>query len=137
MTKIKWPIQMVWEGDPRTKKNSQNTVRVKTKNGKEKNVPLPSRAFEVYERMALLQIPERLRLEINCRVNVKAVHYMGTQRIVDQTNLQEATDDILVDGRVLADDNSRIIAGHDGSRVRYDKDRPRVEITISPLEDDE
>jgi len=70
-------------------------------------------------------------------VNVKAVHYMGTQRIVDQTNLQEATDDILVDGRVLADDNSRIIAGHDGSRVRYDKDRPRVEITISPLEDDE
>lgn len=29
--------------------------------------------------------------------------------------------------------NSRIVAGHDGSRVLYDKENPRVEITISPI----
>lgn len=34
---------------------------------------------------------------------------------------------------VIKDDNSRIVAGHDGSRVLYDKENPRVEITITPI----
>lgn len=32
------------------------------------------------------------------------------------------------------DDNSQIIVSHDGSRVLYDKDNPRTEVTISPYE---
>ena len=35
---------------------------------------------------------------------------------------------------VLADDNSRIVAAHDGSRVDYDKQNPRVEIWIEEME---
>ena len=41
--------------------------------------------------------------------------------------------DILVLAGVLADDNSSIAVAHDGSRVLYDKDEPRTEITITEL----
>jgi hypothetical protein len=37
----------------------------------------------------------------------------------------------LVDAQVIKDDNSSIVASHDGSRVEYDRDNPRVEITIT------
>ena len=36
--------------------------------------------------------------------------------------------------RVLEDDNSKIVAAHDGSRVDYDKQNPRVEIWIEEME---
>ena len=61
---------------------------------------------------------------------------MPTRRRVDLVNLIEATTDILVKARVLEDDHCRIVAGHDGSRVVYDKENPRAEITITALEDD-
>ena len=51
-------------------------------------------------------------------------------------NLLEATCDILVTAGVLADDNSKIVAAHDGSRVLYDKESPRVEITIERMDVD-
>ena len=38
--------------------------------------------------------------------------------------------DILVDAHVLADDNAKIVVGHDGSRVMYKADKPRTEIEI-------
>ena len=56
---------------------------------------------------------------------------MKTKRRVDLTNLLEAVDDMLVKAGVLADDNRDIVAGHDGSRVYYDKDNPRIEIDIT------
>lgn len=64
-------------------------------------------------------------------VNVQCVYYMPTRHRVDLVNLLEATNDILVAGGVLADDNCKVIAAHDGSRVDFDKYNPRVEITIS------
>jgi Holliday junction resolvase RusA-like endonuclease len=60
---------------------------------------------------------------------------MKTARRVDLANLIEATTDILVKARVLEDDNSRIVAAHDGSRVNYDKNNPRAEIWIEEMED--
>ena len=71
---------------------------------------------------------------INTRCNVCALYYMPTHRRVDLLNLLEATLDILVDAGILEDDNSNIVAGHDGSRVLYDKENPRTEITITELE---
>ena len=50
-------------------------------------------------------------------------------------NLIEATCDILVTAGVLADDNSRIVAAHDGSRVELDRKQPRVEIEIEEMEE--
>ena len=55
---------------------------------------------------------------------------MPTKRRVDLLNLLEATMDILVHAGILADDNSSIVVGHDGSRVLYDKGNPRAEIYI-------
>lgn len=45
--------------------------------------------------------------------------------------------DLLVTARVLIDDNCKIAASHDGSRVKYDPKRPRVEIEITEATDDE
>lgn len=115
-------------GVPRTKKNSPRIVPV----GKGHRL-LPSEAYEQYETTALWQI-RRPREPINRRLNVKCVYYMPTHRRVDLCNLLEATCDILVKAGVLADDNSNIVAGHDGSRVEYDKGNPRAEIEIGELQ---
>ena len=117
-------MRLVLLGDPRTKKNSQRIVIAGSR-----RMIKPSRAYEQYEADCLLQI-KRPFSPIVQPVNVKCVYYMATSRKVDLANLLEATDDILVKAGVLADDNSRIIISHDGSRVRYDKDNPRVEVEI-------
>ena len=61
---------------------------------------------------------------------------MPTRHRVDLVNLLEATCDILVECGLLADDNSKIVVSHDGSRVEYDKYNPRVEIEITPAEEE-
>lgn len=67
-------------------------------------------------------------------MNVRCVYYMKTARRVDLANLIEATTDILVKARVLEDDNSKIVAAHDGSRVEIDRQNPRVEIEIEEMD---
>lgn len=111
-------------GDPRTKKNSLR------KFGK---VVLPSEQFLRYQEDCICQIHSPKK-PIDYAVNVKCLYYMQTRRTVDLTNLLSATDDILVKAGVLLDDNCRIIASHDGSRVLYDKDNPRAEIIITEAE---
>ena len=115
-------------GPPRTKKNSQQIRR--TAAGRP--FVAPSKAFVEYERSCLAQIKTPYR-PLSAPVNVKCVYYMPTKRRVDLTNLLEATDDILVKAGVLADDCAAVVAGHDGSRVRLDRQCPRVEIEITPL----
>lgn len=123
-------LKITLYGDPRTKKNS---ARILQGRGGRRFVA-PSEAFEEYQTGCLWQIrapPE----PISARVNVRCVYYMATRRKVDLANLIEATCDILVKAGVLADDNSRIVAAHDGSRVDYDKQNPRVEIWIEEMEE--
>ena len=79
-------------------------------------------------------IPKNVRVGIDYPVNVKYTFYMQTKRRVDGLNLAAAIDDILVDAGVIIDDNRDIVAGHDGTRVYYDKEHPRVEIEITPVE---
>lgn len=93
---------------------------------------IPSKQYKEYEEIALWQLP---RVYYHIPVNVKCVYYMNAKRRVDLTNLLEATDDILVKGGVLADDNCTILVSHDGSCVKYDKENPRVEIEITERED--
>ncbi len=123
-------MKLTLYGDPRTKKNS---ARILQGRGGRRFVA-PSAAFEDYQTSCLWQIrapPE----PVSARVNVRCVYYMATRRKVDLANLIEATCDILVKAGVLADDNSSIVAAHDGSRVDYDKQNPRVEIWIEEMED--
>lgn len=118
-------------GEPRTKKNSARILR--TRSGT--LFVAPSKAFADYEESCLWQIRSPQRA-VSARVNVRCVYYMSTHRRVDLANLIEATTDILVKAGVLEDDNSRIVAAHDGSRVEYDKANPRAEIWIEEMEDD-
>lgn len=120
------------EGQPVSKKNSQQIViNPKTK----RPFVMPSKAYKAYEKEALKQIDcqfsEKPEIEGPCEVVCR--FYMGTRRKVDLTNMLESADDILVKGGVLSDDNCEIIVSHDGSRVFYDKARPRVEIDIIEL----
>lgn len=124
MTDIRFTIPL----PPRSKKNSmQILTNPKTK----RPFISPSSAYKAYRKAALMLIPADVRKGIDIPVNVCCVYYMQTRRRVDMCNLIEATLDVLVDAGVLADDNSGIVAGHDGSRVLYDKEQPRTEITIT------
>lgn len=115
----------------RTKKNSQQ-ILVNKKTGR--SFIAPSSAYKAYEKAALSLIPKGVRVGIDYPVNVRCTFWMETRRKVDLANLLEAADDVLVKAGVLADDNSGIVAGHDGSRVLYDKEHPRTEIEIRRME---
>ena len=121
-------------GNPVTKKNSQRILYKFTKFGRKTSFIAPSKAYVDYETDCLRQI-KRPHSPISARVNVRCVYYMKTARRVDLANLIEATTDILVKAHVLEDDNSKIVAAHDGSRVDYDKQNPRVEIWIEEMEE--
>ena len=110
--------------NPVTKKNHQRII----KTGGRPCV-IPSKQYAAYEKAAAAYIPFTAA-PIDAPVEVSCRFYMQTRRRVDLTNLLEAVDDVLVKCGVLADDNSRIIVSHDGSRVLYDKYSPRTEITI-------
>ena len=124
-------MQLTLYGEPRTKKNSARILRARS------GAPFvaPSKAFEDYQTACLWQI-RAPPAPLSARVNVRCVYYMKTARRVDLANLIEATTDILVKARVLEDDNSKIVAGHDGSRVELDRKNPRVEIEIEEMEEE-
>lgn len=117
--------RLTLEGNPRTKKNSQRIVA--RPNGA--RFIKPSAQYETYERNCLSQLYGK-RWQLEGPLNLRCEYYMATRRKVDLCNLLEASCDILVKAGVIVDDNSTVVAGHDGSRVRYDKTNPRVEITI-------
>lgn len=123
------PLKFVIQVAPRTKKNSQRIVTI----GGHPRV-IPSRAYKDYEAAAGYYLPH-LKDPIGIPVNVEAVFYMPTRRRVDLVNLQEALLDVLVRYGVLADDNAKIVATMDGSRVAYDKEHPRTEVMITIKEE--
>lgn len=110
---------------PYTKKNSSQ-IRINQRTGKRYIAPSPQ--FITYQNNCAYFIKA---LNISEAINVKALFFMSTKRKVDLTNLNEALHDILVHYHCLEDDNSKIIVSTDGSRVLYDKENPRTEITIS------
>ena len=117
-------------GPPRTKKNHQRILR----GAGGKPTIAQSIEYTQYEEDCLRQLHAPSR-PLAGPVNVRCLYYMPTRRRVDLTNLLEATDDILVRAGVLSDDCAAVVAGHDGSRVLLDRKRPRVEITITEMEE--
>ena len=115
--------------EARTKKNSMRLVKLGGR-----IVPIPSKQYKEFEESCAWYLQPFTNMEIDYPVNVCCLFYMKTRRKVDLTNLLEAADDVLVKYHVLADDNMTIVAGHDGSRVLYDKEDPRIEITITKME---
>ena len=125
MSKKKEPIKIIIPINPVTKKNSQKIIRT----GRRYMI-VPS---EVYKRYELDCYPYLIghKYGINEPVNIQATYYRATRHLVDLCNLHEALCDVLVKYGVVEDDNSRIIATMDGSRVCYDKDFPRTEVLIT------
>lgn len=93
---------------------------------------LPSKQFTQYQKDCVVFLP-RPTTPISMPINIKAVFYMGSRRRCDLVNLLQALDDVLVHYGVIADDNYKIVVGHDGSRVQYDKARPRTEVEITEI----
>lgn len=120
-------MKLTLYGNPATKKNSQSII-VNRKTGR--LMLIQSKRYRDYEKACIKQITGLHRIKIDYPVTVICWYFRKTRHRVDLTNLLEATDDILVKAEVLADDNSQIIKSHDGSRVFFDKDNPRVEIEI-------
>lgn len=117
-------------GNPVTKKNSM-AMAVNRKTGR--TFPVQSKAYKEYEKSAMKQLADQMSdgpFPINDAVNVECHYYMETHRKVDLCNLLAATCDILVKVGIIQDDNCSIVVGHDGSKVSYDKENPRVKIMI-------
>ena len=112
---------------PITKKNSQQ-ILMNPKTGRP--FIMPSSKYKQYEREAGWFIPCK-GVMIDKPVNIKCLFYMPTKRKVDLSNLISAAMDLLVHYGVIADDDSTIVVSNDGSRVLYDKERPRTEIFIT------
>lgn len=112
---------------PITKKNSQRIVI-------RGNKPciIPSEKYKEYETDALWFIP-KIKEPIDFPVNVKCIFYMSTNRQCDLTNHLESIDDVMVKAGLLKDDNYKILASHDGSRVMVDKNNPRTEVEITRI----
>lgn len=125
-------ISFTIDGDPKPKKNSQRVIMC---GGRPRIIQ--SKQYLEYEKSAVKQCRERSTAAlISDPVNVRAVYYRQTHRTIDITNLESALMDILVKAGVLEDDNCRIVVSTDGSRVRFDKDHPRTEITITSAEEE-
>ena len=125
-------VKIVIPLNPITKKNHQQIYRNK-KTGKPFVKPSPQ--YERYEREAGWYLAPLNIKKIDYPVNVQCLFYMKTRRRVDLNNLLESATDVLVKYKILKDDESKIVAGHDGSRVLYDKEFPRTEIYITRLEE--
>lgn len=121
---MNFTIQLI----PISKKNHQQILKNK-KTGK--RFVAPSKQYQDYERDAMWFIPKGK--QIDYPVNVKCLFYMPTKRLCDLTNMLEAVDDVMVKAGLLKDDNYKIIASHDGSRVLYDKFNPRTEVYIERI----
>lgn len=123
MTGILW--QQTIKSPPHTKKNSQVIAK---HNGR--TFVVQNKLYKKYEKECLnvIEPPEK---PIDEPVNVQMRFFMPTRRRVDLVNLQQACLDILVRAGVLEDDNFNIVYSMDGSRVFYDKENSRTEITIT------
>ena len=114
---------------PVTKKNSPRIFKKKTKTGKLVPFIVPSERFMDYQAKCWVYVPKEET--ISRPINIKAIYYMPTRRVVDITNLHSSLHDVLVHYRVIEDDDCKIVASTDGSRVLHDKTNPRTEVEIT------
>lgn len=130
MTRIKFTIPV----HPVTKKNSQQII-TNPKTGRP--FLIPSKQFREFEKECAPYFREVKKQTgpVNFPINSECVFYVSKHLKYDLTNLLEAVDDAMVTSGLLIDDNRDIIAAHDGSRVYFDKQNPRIEIELTELKD--
>ena len=120
-------MEIVIQGQPRTKKNSSRMALTPDN----KRVLLPSKAYEQYEKVALIQLA-RVQA-VHGPVSVLCRYYLQDRKSwPDLVGLLQATSDILQAAKVI--DNDKYIVNYDGSMIAgLDKNNPRVEIIIHQI----
>lgn len=113
----------------RSKKNSQRII-VNSKTGRP--MIIQSELYKNFEQECGLFL-NKYKTNIDYPINIKATFYVPDKRKRDLTNLENAIADILVKYKVIADDNYNIIAGWDGSRIIYEKDRMETILEIKEV----
>lgn len=118
-------------GHPYVKKSNQRVIW----NGR-RIVKIDTPRYKEWHQSALEQlgIMKKPELPIDYPVNLRCKFFTKTNGRVDLSALYEGIQDVLVEIGVLADDNFKIVASHDGSGVEWSKFDPRMEITITPKE---
>jgi len=123
---------------PTSKKNHQQLVGIGKQcpvcKKKERMLPIQSKQYLQYEKDCAWFLKPKPTKPIDFPVNICCTFYMKTKRRVDGLNLLAAIDDILVKHGILLDDSRDYVCGHDGSRVFYCKENPRVEIVITTVD---
>lgn len=124
-------VKLIIRGKPLSWKNSRQII-FKRDNGGQRAAAVKNAAQKRWFESAITQlraqwigedpIPESERL------NVSIVSYLATRRLIDADNLYGGPHDALQESGVIENDSS--IQTHDGSDRLYDKEDPRVEITI-------
>lgn len=124
-------VRLVIPGIPRTKKNSQ---RVVPRGGR--HIPLPSEAWEAWAKQAVPKLKAwalRQKLQpIAHPVNCAALFYRDALR-GDACGFYQAIADILEHAGIV--ENDKFIVSWDGSRLRKDASRPRVELVLTNAKD--
>ena len=105
---------------------------------------LPSDAYKRYEAQAAQYLSNKPEKPSDTPIQITCVYLMplnkdGSEpkRQLDLVNLLEATCDILVKHKIIADDNSHIVRSVDGSRIFYVADDPKTYITITEIDNEE
>lgn len=120
---------------PRTKKNHMQLVTLKTG----RQMLLPSKAYKQFEKEVLnfvaenpliIKSNEEFKLPIQDRINLKCTFYKEKDYKADLAGYIQAIQDALVKAGVIADDNHKIIESTNGSKVKLDRDNPRIEVEI-------
>lgn len=132
-------IQYVIPGIARSKKNSSKIIKI---NGHFRIIS--SEAYRRYEAQAEQYLRDKPEKPIDTPVQITCIYLMPLnkdgskpKRQLDLVNLLEATCDILVKYKIIADDNAHIVKSVDGSRVFYVAEEPKTYITIMEMSDEE
>jgi crossover junction endodeoxyribonuclease RusA len=119
-------------GHPHMKKSSQKVIFHRTL---KRNIVVYSAKYTAWANDAKKQLlNHKYKLNIDYPIIFKCLFYFPTRHKKDLSNAYEGIQDVMVTSGVLKDDESRIIIGHDGSRVFYDKEHPRIEWEILKYE---
>lgn len=127
-------------GQPAVKKSNQKvvTVRRRLPNGEVRltRIKVDTPAYKAWHQDAVKQLLAQPRpsTPIDYPVNLQCRFYLASQQRVDLSALYEGIQDVLVELGILADDNYKIVASHDGSGATPDKFAPRLEVTITKKE---
>lgn len=127
------PFRFTIYGPPRTKKNKSRII-----NTGKRPILLPSESWEQFCRVGILQIRQQMSLHkikpIDYPVNCKALFYRE-RNAGDASNYYNGLADVIEAAGLVT--NDKWIVSWDGSRLKKDSTRPRVEFVLTPVEEDD